>query len=150
MGQTINKPQKKIVTHPASETCYDYHECIEFLEKKHNVKFRDWAKSEKHFNSWCDSKGYGKKDSSGKSRSASTIWFAKYNKDSKGYKSRPPYQDFWRVLLSLYDISNGKTVNINFLKDEPKLKEQWEQEAYKMIHEEFADKNGDILFYMSW
>lgn len=149
----MNKPEMKIITYPTPkpEKCYDFDECIEFLEKNHNVDFRDWAKSEKHYVSWCKSKGYGQIDPKGKSMYASTVWFAKYKKDPNGYKKRPPVQDFWRaVLLSLYDIQNGKITTINYLKDKPKLKEQWQHDAFKMIHDEFSDNDGKINFYISW
>lgn len=140
----IKKPIKK------EDGSYDFNDCIDFLENKHQVKYRDWSHSQKHFNSWCDSKGYGKIDPSGKPRVASTIWYSEYKQDPKGEKVCPPYQDFWHFIISIHEIRNGKVLFLNYLKDQAKVKEKWQKDAYKLIHDEFGNSNGDIKFYFSW
>lgn len=149
MPKKIKKLTKPILQ-TKTESFFDYHECIEFLEQKHNVDFRDWAKSHGHFNSWCDKKGLGQLDPEGKLRGSSQIWFAQYSKDPKGMANRPPYQDFWHFLIDLYQIHNGCVITINYLTDQDYCKEEWQKAAYKLIHDEFSNKDGDITFYISW
>ena len=128
----------------------DYHDCCYYLEKKYGVDYHDWAKSGFHFNKWADAKGYEKKDSEGKDRSSSQVWFAEYKKDPKGMKARPPSQNFWHFLLDIHEIRKGVVVTLNMKVDSDSIKENWQKEAYLLLHNEFADKNGNMPFLMNW
>jgi len=118
---------------------YNYAEVISFIEKKHNINTRDYAHSDIQFNEWCDSKGYGQKDTAGQDRGASQIWFAEFQREiTDGLVFERPYQDFWHWLVDAFSVSRGGVLALSNedleLADEP-----WQSEILKLILEEFGE-----------
>lgn len=93
----------------------DFSAAISWLEQKYDFNHRDYAGSHRHFDDWCNLKGYGKKDPQGNSRSGSQLWFAEYQKDSNGECKCPPYENFWHWLADypFNPVKKGKTYKVD-------------------------------------
>lgn len=91
MKKVIMKPQIQNFEKVESAEGFDIHEVMNYISEKYNFDCYDVYNSHKHFDTWCDSKGYGEIDPEGKRRSSSNIWFAEYNQDPKGMKLCPKY-----------------------------------------------------------
>jgi hypothetical protein len=83
---------------------YDIHEVMLYVEHRYQLHCYDVFESGKHFDKWCDAKGYGDKDPAGKKRDQSNIWFAEYQDDPHGNEDRPPLVTVLDWLDRKYDI----------------------------------------------
>lgn len=153
-----------------TKTFYDFSEMIEHVNK---VLGYDQRQAGKHyfphlfpeisdFDSWCNSKGYGEKDPSGKGRGSSQIWFAEYNKDmaSGEWKTpeKAPDMDFWTLQYEKCvgeDFQNDSysTVDIGLECYGMREAEQWQKDIQKVWYKEFkhiAVNDGLVYIWVSW
>jgi len=142
----MNKPTKVI-----RKPIYDYSDCTRYIESKYKIRTRDYAKSHSQFFEWCDKKGYGEIDPSGKKRGESTIWFAEYRLDlATGIVKELPYQDFWHWLLEAYGVHNGSVFTIDNDSKSDK-NEPWVNEIIEMYLSEFGEgPNREVEFRVEW
>lgn len=85
------KPEIQEFEKVESAQGYDIHEVMNFICEKYGFDCYDVFDSGSHFDKWCDKKGYGQKDSEGKKRSSSNLWFAEYSQDKEGLTKCPEY-----------------------------------------------------------
>ena len=76
-----------------------FDEITTFLKKKHRIDIYDVAKSDKHFDAWRKSRGYGTVDPDGVHYDSSQRWFAEYALAEDGQKACPSYLNFWHWLI---------------------------------------------------
>ena len=111
-----NKPEPQTIRKGVS--FLDYHDMIEYLQKKYNFQSRGFSgipstmDRDNHFNEWCDKHGLGKKDSEGKDRISSKEFYKIYRTAEDGEISKPPYMDFWHYLCDINEIHNGSYIHI--------------------------------------
>lgn len=132
-----NKPK------PNRDGIYDYNQCIQYLEKKVNKSIRDWSETEQHFQDWVTQNK--KKTLYRKNWSAAKKL---YQQSVTGQAQRPEYQDFWHLMCEVYsyNLSDGVVHEFSKKKWKPFLVEDWQREVFSAILEEFASKQGKILF----
>ena len=102
-----------------SVTKLDYHDMMNWLEKKYNFKSRGFTgipssmDYDNHFNNWCNKHGLPQRDKTGKSRNSSQIFFKQYQQAEDGERTKPPYMDYWHYLVDINDgLSNGSYIHI--------------------------------------
>jgi len=144
----MEKPIKK---YPVSKM-YDYHEVINYIEKKYKIDTRDYAKSHTQFGEWCDSKGYGKTDPIGKNRGNYNIWFIEYQKETDdGVIIERPYQDFWHWVIEDCDISNGSSMFMNYSRNMKDDKTPaFVKEILEMIRDEGFFEDDMFIAWVAW
>jgi hypothetical protein len=155
----------------------DYHEMINYIEKKHNIDVRDYAgrdnrrkehqkitgisvyESPQHYGgnyyAWIDGnhKKVDKKthDEQWEIHKKNNKAFAEWDKE----QGVLPYLDFWHWMTDkhFYEVHNGQTTSLNpsiiLKEDNP----EWVQEIAQMIQDDFgelADKDGDIMVLIEW
>jgi hypothetical protein len=114
---------KIIEIKPQTIEVYDWYDIQNEICKLMGItkeEFRDLKKSNQHFQIWCDSKGYGKKDPEGKDRNASQIWFKEYTKSPDGEAARPEYCDVWHFALETVipdEMHNDSIVTMYAIED---------------------------------
>lgn len=137
---------------PKKATKLDYHDMIEYLEKKYNFKSRGFTgipsqiqDRDRHFYNWCDKHKLGQKDSKGKDRGSSQEFFKMYQVAEDGEKVLPPYMDYWHYLCDINEPHNGSYIHIP--KQVNKSDERTPQkniEMYKwMLNQELKEKRPD-------
>lgn len=160
-GETIFKERKKVsmkkpVKKYPLEKIYAYNEVITYIENKHGIKTRDYANSSSQFDEWCDSKGYGKKDSGGITRSNSIMFYDEYKEDiEKGLVKERPHLDFWHWVIDFNDsISNGSIGRIYDLDtritgtvDTPEFVRKI---LTLIVGEGFANEENEFEFWAEW
>ncbi len=126
---------------------YDWFDIQDEICKCMGIKenqFRDLKESHGHFNKWCDSKGYGKKDPEGKDRNSSQIWYGEYQEAADGVVARPPYYDLWHVALksvvpnNMCNDSIVTMVAIEDYDDTPEAyddNEEWKRSFFKAYNQ---------------
>ena len=75
--------ERPVKSYPMNKV-FDYNEVIKFIENKYKIKTRDYAYKpgeESDFDTWCNSKNYGKKDPNNLDRNSSQIWYAEWKKE---------------------------------------------------------------------
>lgn len=108
---TIEKPA-------AIKGVFSYDDVMKYLEVKYNFDQYNVSKNEdRHFDRWCDARGYTKKkkDSAGNYRSSSQIWWAEYQNDPEGMEKEPPQENFWHWLLQMVGmekVTGGKPFDL--------------------------------------
>ena len=97
MKETLAKPE------PNEAGQFAYTELIQYLEGKYDFDAEGSADCTSHFEKWADAQGYTerKRDSEGKHRRSSNIWYEEYQSDPAGAASRPPVKSFRRWLYCL-------------------------------------------------
>lgn len=93
----------------------DYHEMMDYLEEKYNFKARGFSgipssvDVDNHFTNWCNKHGLPQKDSEGKHRNSSQLFYTQYKEAEDGEKTKPPYMDFWHYLCDYNEdnVRNG-------------------------------------------
>jgi len=168
----MDKPKMK-----KREEVLDYHEMIDYIEKKHDIDVRDYAGREKRMaeheaitgmNVYQTPQNYGGKyyawiDGKHKTVDKKTYKeqhklhvensnaFAEWNKG----QGELPYLDFWHWMIEkhFYEVHNGSTTSMNpsiiLSEDNP----EWVQEIAQMIQDDFgeyASSDGDILVLIEW
>lgn len=147
---------------------YDWFEIQNEICQAMNITehaFRDLKESHNHFNKWADDKGYrkNKKDSDGKDRNSSNIWYQEYMNDPTGDAMRPEYCDLWHVALKTIvpdDMHNDSIVTMYPLDDFEEEKETYTKaygdwtipffEAYNKVMSELDPQNEGIEVEFSW
>jgi len=164
----MDKPIK-IVRDPI----YDYHEVIEYIEKKYNIKTRDYANRSNHFPNWlklvnepqpnypiCPSNTYKANINGEMVEITKENYDARYAIIHDQYKRyiiwcknnpEPPYLDFWHWLIEqdFEDIHNGSssTLNIKYWLDEL-CEDDWQREILQLIYNEFQE--AEMEFWIEW
>lgn len=87
---------------PNSNNVYDIHHIVDFIHKKYGINPYDFHGYLPHYDNWCNTQGYGQKDTTGKSRSESQIWFKAYQSHPQGQMACPPHEDFWDFFINEY------------------------------------------------
>lgn len=147
----MKKPQKQKI-----ET-YDYHECVDYLEKKHGYDTRDYSKREEFWKN-CKKQTNDKFGANGW-YTTKPEFFTDEQKAASDYydkllKNEPPLLDFWFTLLNKYDIKNDSYFTMDksdFFDDCFCDTEPWEKQIAQNFFDEFDPENtGEITFYVSW
>jgi len=125
-------------------------------------EFRDLKKRHSHFNTWCDSKGYGNSDPEGKDRGSSQIWFQEYQNASDGSIAQPEYCDLWHLALKSVipgEMRNDSIVTMYALEDYEEDPEYYDKgidwkrsffEAYNKVMLEIDPEIKGISVEFSW
>lgn len=89
------KPIIKNFDNVESGEGYDIYEVMDFIDKKYKFNSSDIYHSSIHYSNWCEKQGYTKKskDSEGRDRNNSEIWYSQYKEDPEGEVLRPEYKD---------------------------------------------------------
>jgi hypothetical protein len=128
----------------------NYNDLINWLEKKYNFKSRGFTgipsmlNYENHFNDWCNKHGLPQKDSEGKHRGSSQIFWKQYNEAEDGERTRPPYLDYWHYLVDINEIlSNGSFIYIP--RKVGKNKEENLKENIEFFREKLKKEKSHII-----
>lgn len=132
----MKKPKQK-----TSKPHWDYHEVIEFIEKKYKIETRGYTPK-------C---GFTE---------------AQLEENKKHYRGTDskPYLDFWHYLTDNSEVHNGCFMYLNLLGDHYKGKKKddgdwdgddeyrprWVREIQKMIYDEFKPKHGEMKCWVEW
>jgi hypothetical protein len=156
---------KTIIIPSQTMTVYDWYDIQDEICKLMgitNEQFRDLKNSQRHFNTWCDSKGYGAKDPSGTARNGSQIWYKEYTEAPDGQAARPPYCDLWHLAIESVvpdEMHNDSIVTMYALEDyedDPEYYHKnvdWKKaffEAYNQVMLEVDPENEGISVKFSW
>lgn len=128
----------------------DYDKMLKRVGKLNGYDAYDVLGSGRHFDSWCDTKGYGNVDPQGKKRSHSNVWFQEYSADPNGLAARPPLLCFSDLLMEAFDLFGGEYGSETFTIEIDELKigaPDWQQR----ILEDLRKLYGDVFeCYVKW
>ena len=120
----MRKELEKVSYQHEGKTIFNLWSVLYILQDVHKVNFWDYCNSDADFDNWCNLKGYGKKDSEGKARRASNIWFKEYQEDiSNGVFKKNLYCPFIDMFMEdIQDLGNDDTdevyeVSLNSMMD---------------------------------
>jgi hypothetical protein len=130
MKDENKKPKAKKV----KEKKLDYHEMMDYLEKKYDFEERGFSgipskikDIDRHFYRWCDDHNLPEEDTEGVNRGSSQSYYNMYKDAEDGYKLKPPYMDFWHYLCDENpELNNGSYIHI------PKIANVKKLDALKM------------------
>lgn len=88
---------------------YDLHKILNYVEKKYSLPVYDFYGSRGHFEEWCDKEGLGKKDSEGKIRNQSNLWYKNYCDSPSGIVICPKFDDFWKYFFEIEQPIRGES-----------------------------------------
>lgn len=142
--QEPRKPQKR------PREAYDYREVISYLERKYRFSADDFSSAMKHFDQWCDARGYGSTDPEGTRRGSSKVWFTEYQRAPDGKKKCPPHQSFWHWIVADGEIGNGSEFILDvgdLLDDDDGSLPDFVRTILGHIRDEFGD---ELEMHVSW
>ncbi len=159
------KPTKVIIEH------WDYHDIIDYIEQKYNIKTRDYAGRfdyKRHWAGdypttfWAKKHGYDHTVLNGNFPMDSEEMRLRikineeYRKAPDGEAAEPEYQDFWHLYRDQI-AGNGSYLWIGF---EPLDEEynpnnkysypEWAKEILKLIKDEFSPDGEDMKCWIEW
>lgn len=158
--------QRKIV-----EESWDYHEVIDYIEKKYNIDVRDYAKSHEHFPNWlklvgenppnypiCPNNIYQVNVNGVMTKITKEeydIRFKEIHDQYKRFKNwcdknpEPPYLDFWHWYIENHEIHNGcySNFNLKYYLNNSSTPE-WIREITQLIYNEFQKEK--MKFWIEW
>ena len=147
----MNKPEKETIS------AYDYNELIDFIEKKHNIDTRDYARG---FSSSVDIiKKYN--EMMGRTIITNSTQFStdeyrafKQWREEQGWKEKP-YLDFWHWFLEQHGTliaqvqTLGKIPSLKLLDFHEHRIPDWVREILTLIEADFLEEGeDDILVWL--
>lgn len=150
----MQKPEPK---HPYPPLLHwrEVHAYIEHLTGRDIHDWKNTHGSNNHYRQWCDSKGYGVKDSDGDDRGTSKTWYAEYTTDPDGQAAQPEYCNYWHWILDVCCVSNGATCYLPVIEAEDDRiigAPDWAKEICELIAKEFPEyiEHGAIRMFVDW
>lgn len=137
--QSTEKPKLPKPKPKRSEPRLDYHEVMDYIEKKYKI----------------DTRGYTPKCG----------FTEEQLEEAKRYGGdRVPYLDFWHYLMDHNEINNPCYVYLNLLGDyeegkseddgdwdgDSKYRPRWVREIQKMLYDEFKPEDGELVCWVEW
>ncbi len=110
----MRKELKKISYKHKGKTVLNLWNMLFELQNIYKVDFWDYYNSDRDFDNWADSKGYGKIDSNGDKRRSSNIWFKEWQADiNKGVWKKLPYCSFIDMFMDdIQDLGNDESKEV--------------------------------------
>ena len=111
-----------------SEPYWDYHEVVDFIEKKYKIKLR----------------GYTPK-------AGFTEEMIKHQKETYVGSKSDPYLDFWHWICEYQEIHNGCYFYLGTQEEvDEKWCPYWVKEILDLLDKEFPEAKGEMYMYVSW